>query len=67
MLVILTSKEFQVYFPFDGQYNLQFFIEFAHVATDFCFLDRPKTAEHSGRRTVYPLAILSPRGKVFIY
>lgn len=67
MLAILTSKEFQVYYPQDGQYNLSFFIEFAHISVDFCFLDRPKTNEHSGRRTVYPVAILGAHGKMFIY
>lgn len=39
----------------------------AHLAIDFCFLDRPKTNEHTGRRSVYPVSILSLAGKIFIY
>lgn len=67
MLVILTQKEFHVYYPQNNKYNLQFFIELAHITLDFCFLERPKTNEHSGRRTVYPVAILGLDGKTFIY
>lgn len=39
----------------------------AHVALDYCFLDRPKVNEHSGRRAVFPVAILSHGGKLYIY
>lgn len=67
MLTILTSKSLQVHYPKDGQYSLQFFIEMAHLAIDYCFLDRPKVNDHSGRRAVYPVAILSSSGKIFIY
>lgn len=34
---------------------------------DFCLLDRPKTHEHSGRRTVYPIAVLTNNRRLYIY
>ena len=31
-------------------------------ASDLCFLERPKVNKHSGRRLVYPMAVLCDEG-----
>lgn len=63
----MTKTHLRVYYPQDGHYNIQFYIEIPNNSIDFCMLDRPKTNEHTGRRTVYPVSILSANARLFIY
>lgn len=50
----------------DEYYNMNFYYQLPCAPIDFCFLDRPKTVEHSGRKSVYTVGVLE-RGKLHIY
>ena len=46
---------------------MNFFTELKHTPKDFCILDRPPTIDHSSRRSVHTVGVLSQNGRLDLY